>query len=192
MFASYCLQPTVRTPQRHLYQNLAQQSTIIWFITRVCPDATTLLPNSSFIAHQPLFSLPLRTHAHVLAVCATPAQISVQMPILLLPDGTSLPESEVIAQYLLDKCGGGMQAPTPELRAVAALAARLHDQYITPIQVCCCVVLLPSGHWHAARCSRHAAGTHAPAIGQLDVVAKPSMQSPHLASWLPKSSCNIA
>jgi glutathione S-transferase len=59
------------------------------------------------------------------------------MPILLLPDGTSLPESEVITQYLLDKCGGSMQAATPELRAVAALAARIHDQYITPIQVSC-------------------------------------------------------
>jgi glutathione S-transferase len=59
----------------------------------------------------------------------------MQMPILLLPDGTSLPESEVITQYLLDKCGGGMQAATPELRAIAALAARIHDQYITPIQV---------------------------------------------------------
>lgn len=60
-----------------------------------------------------------------------------QMPILLLPDGSSVPESEVIAQYLLDKAGGGMQAPTPELRAVAALATRIHDQYITPIQVRC-------------------------------------------------------
>jgi glutathione S-transferase len=59
----------------------------------------------------------------------------MQMPILLLPDGTSLPESEVITQYLLDKCGGGMRAATPELRAIAALAVRIHDQYITPIQV---------------------------------------------------------
>ncbi|WIA30397.1 hypothetical protein OEZ86_000482 [Tetradesmus obliquus] len=59
-----------------------------------------------------------------------------KMPILLLPDGSSVPESEVIAQYLLDKAGGGMQAPTPELRAVAALATRIHDQYITPIQAC--------------------------------------------------------
>jgi glutathione S-transferase len=61
--------------------------------------------------------------------------VHLQMPILLLPDGSSLPESEVITQYLLDKSGGGMQAATPELRAVAALAARIHDQYITPIQV---------------------------------------------------------
>lgn len=28
-----------------------------------------------------------------------------------------------------------MRADTPELRAVAALATRVHDQYITPIQV---------------------------------------------------------
>ncbi|KAF8069416.1 GST3 [Scenedesmus sp. PABB004] len=62
-----------------------------------------------------------------------------KMPVLLLPGGGVLPESEVIAQYLIDRWAGtgpAMTAATPELRAVAALAARLHDQYITPIQAC--------------------------------------------------------
>lgn len=86
-----------------------------------------------------------------------------KMPILLLPDGSAIPESEVsrpgsaptrhascarlchcrmlpqvIVQYILDKhdgSGPSLRAATPELRAVAALATRIHDQYITPIQV---------------------------------------------------------
>eukprot|EP00775_Hariotina_reticulata_P011007 gene11007-11161_t len=62
-----------------------------------------------------------------------------KMPILVLPNGTALIESEVIVQYILDKwsyAGPSMMAATPELRAVANLAARIHDQYITPIQGC--------------------------------------------------------
>lgn len=62
-----------------------------------------------------------------------------KMPILLLPNGQSLPESEVIAQYVLDKFSGqgpAMMAADPESRAIATLAARIHDQYITPIQAC--------------------------------------------------------
>jgi hypothetical protein len=44
---------------------------------------------------------------------------------------------QVIVQYILDKWGNigpSLLAATPEARATAALAARLHDQYITPIQ----------------------------------------------------------
>eukprot|EP00879_Flechtneria_rotunda_P008174 GHRR01008563.1.p1 GENE.GHRR01008563.1~~GHRR01008563.1.p1 ORF type:complete len:206 (+),score=58.71 GHRR01008563.1:1275-1892(+) len=62
-----------------------------------------------------------------------------KMPVLLLTNGTILPESEVIVQYILDKwegVGPSMKAPTAELRAIATLAARIHDQYITPIQAC--------------------------------------------------------
>ncbi len=32
------------------------------------------------------------------------------MPLLVLPDGTALPESEVITQYLLDKHSSGENA----------------------------------------------------------------------------------
>lgn len=61
------------------------------------------------------------------------------MPLLVLPDGTSLPESQVIESYILDKYKG--QGPdllpeTPEMRALATLAARIHDIYMAPIQGC--------------------------------------------------------
>lgn len=62
-----------------------------------------------------------------------------KMPMLVLPDGTPLPESQVIESYLLDKysaVGPSLLPATPELRAKAALAARLHDLYIAPIQGC--------------------------------------------------------
>ncbi|KAI8466013.1 MAG: glutathione S-transferase [Monoraphidium minutum] len=62
-----------------------------------------------------------------------------KMPLLLLPDGTTIPESEVISQYILDRwegTGPSMRAATPELRAKAALATRVHDLYITSIQAC--------------------------------------------------------
>lgn len=45
---------------------------------------------------------------------------------------------QVIVQYLLDKYsakGPSLLAATPELRAKAALATRIHDLYIAPVQV---------------------------------------------------------
>ncbi|KXZ55975.1 hypothetical protein GPECTOR_2g1527 [Gonium pectorale] len=60
-----------------------------------------------------------------------------KMPLLITADGTPLPESEVISQYLLDKYSGrgaSLVASTPEGRAKAALATRIHDVYIVPIQ----------------------------------------------------------
>ncbi|GAX77121.1 hypothetical protein CEUSTIGMA_g4567.t1 [Chlamydomonas eustigma] len=62
-----------------------------------------------------------------------------KMPLLVLPDGTALPESEVIVQYLLEKhrdVGPSLLAATPELRAKANLITRLHDIYIASIQAC--------------------------------------------------------
>lgn len=62
-----------------------------------------------------------------------------KMPLLVLPDGLSLPESQVIESYLLDKykgVGPDLLPQSPELRAIAALAARIHDIYIAPIQGC--------------------------------------------------------
>ena len=61
-----------------------------------------------------------------------------KMPLLVFPDGSSLPESEVIVQYILDKHskkGPSLLAETPELRAKAALVTRIHDLYIAPVQV---------------------------------------------------------
>ncbi|EFJ50701.1 hypothetical protein VOLCADRAFT_88491 [Volvox carteri f. nagariensis] len=58
-----------------------------------------------------------------------------KMPLLILQDGTPLPESEVISQYLLDKfagCGEPLVAASAEGRAKAALATRIHDVYIGP------------------------------------------------------------
>jgi hypothetical protein len=46
--------------------------------------------------------------------------------------------AQVIAQYVLDRwasSGPSLRAATPELRAKAALATRVHDLYITTIQV---------------------------------------------------------
>lgn len=60
------------------------------------------------------------------------------MPLLVLADGTALPESAVIAGFLLDKHAGqgpSMAAATPEARARGALAVRVHDLYIAPVQV---------------------------------------------------------
>lgn len=62
-----------------------------------------------------------------------------KMPMLVLPDGTALPESQVIETYLVDKyaaTGPSLLPPTPEARARAALAARILDLYITPVQGC--------------------------------------------------------
>ncbi|BDA44426.1 hypothetical protein COCOBI_05-6100 [Coccomyxa sp. Obi] len=59
------------------------------------------------------------------------------MPLLVLPDGTCLPESEVIASYLADKYrdeGASFDLPTPELHAHDKLVQRIHDLYIAPIQ----------------------------------------------------------
>lgn len=48
---------------------------------------------------------------------------------------------QVIEAYLLDKyegVGPSLLPPTPELRAKAQLAGRIHDLYIQPLQVRCC------------------------------------------------------
>lgn len=45
---------------------------------------------------------------------------------------------QVIAQYLLDafhSSGASLTATSPEGRAVSNLVSRIHDQYVTPIQV---------------------------------------------------------
>ncbi|KAF5838786.1 hypothetical protein DUNSADRAFT_2248 [Dunaliella salina] len=62
-----------------------------------------------------------------------------KMPLLLLPDGGAIPESEVIVQYLVDKFssqGPSLSAATPEARAVGNTVTRFVDVYITPIQAC--------------------------------------------------------
>ncbi|PSC73230.1 glutathione S-transferase [Micractinium conductrix] len=62
-----------------------------------------------------------------------------KMPLLVLPDGTPLPESQVIEEYLLVKYAGvgpSLRPPTPELYAKAMLASRIHDLYIQPLQGC--------------------------------------------------------
>ena len=62
-----------------------------------------------------------------------------KMPLLVLPDGLALPESEVISQYICDayaERGPSLIPDDPESRAVAALATRIHDVYLVPIQGC--------------------------------------------------------
>lgn len=60
-----------------------------------------------------------------------------KMPLLVLPDGLALPESEVISQYICHAyadSGPSLVPEDPETRAVAALATRIHDVYLVPIQ----------------------------------------------------------
>ena len=62
-----------------------------------------------------------------------------KMPLLVLPDGTAIPESDTIARYVLDEwaaAGPSFDPGTPALRARANLAARLLDTYISPVQGC--------------------------------------------------------
>eukprot|EP00741_Cyanophora_paradoxa_P017301 tig00020961_g16711.t1 len=58
-----------------------------------------------------------------------------KIPAFRMADGTVLPESELIVQFLVDKYKGQQLVPaTPELRARAAYIARLHDIYMHPHQ----------------------------------------------------------
>ncbi|GMH34109.1 hypothetical protein BSKO_01943 [Bryopsis sp. KO-2023] len=60
-----------------------------------------------------------------------------KMPMLVLPDGLALPESEVISQYICDRykdVGPDFVPADPEKRAKASWVTRLHDLYLTPIQ----------------------------------------------------------
>jgi len=62
-----------------------------------------------------------------------------KMPVLVLPSGEAFPESQVIESYLLDKYRDqepSLIPETSELRARAALIARIHDLYIAPTQGC--------------------------------------------------------
>lgn len=63
-----------------------------------------------------------------------------KMPLLVLPNGLALPESQVIESYILDKYKGQgpdlIPSSTPEARAIAALATRILDVYICSIQGC--------------------------------------------------------
>jgi glutathione S-transferase len=60
-----------------------------------------------------------------------------KMPLLRLPDGTALFESEVIVSYLLDVFSGrgpSLLPDTPAARARMQLLTRLHDVYLAPHQ----------------------------------------------------------
>ena len=61
------------------------------------------------------------------------------MPLLVLPCGTPIPESDTISRFLLDEFGGegpSFDPGSPLLRARSDLAARLLDIYVTPKQGC--------------------------------------------------------
>jgi len=56
-----------------------------------------------------------------------------KMPVLILPDGTTIYESKVISGYILDRWNGTgpkLQASTPEARALAAQINAIHDLYV--------------------------------------------------------------
>jgi hypothetical protein len=61
------------------------------------------------------------------------------MPVLATPEDGNIPESDTIARYLLDKFDGKGPSFRPSsvaARAKSDLLCRLHDVYITSIQVC--------------------------------------------------------
>ena len=61
------------------------------------------------------------------------------MPLLVLPCGTPIPESDTISRFLLDEFkleGPSFDPGSPMLRAKSDLAARLLDVYVTPNQGC--------------------------------------------------------
>jgi glutathione S-transferase len=55
-----------------------------------------------------------------------------KVPALGLDDGTVLPESDVIVQYIDELSGGKLSPATPEARARARLIGRIADLYIAP------------------------------------------------------------
>lgn len=60
-----------------------------------------------------------------------------KMPLLVLPCGTAIPESDTISRYVLDEfkgSGPSFDPGTPLLRARSDLAARILDIYVTPNQ----------------------------------------------------------
>ena len=62
-----------------------------------------------------------------------------KMPLLVLPCGTPIPESDTIARFVLDEYkaeGPSFDPGTPLLRAKSDLAARILDIYVTPNQGC--------------------------------------------------------
>lgn len=59
------------------------------------------------------------------------------MPLLVLPSGEAIPESDTIARFVLDEfraSGPSFDPGTPLLRARSDLAARILDIYVTPNQ----------------------------------------------------------
>lgn len=61
------------------------------------------------------------------------------MPLLVLPCGTAIPESDTISRFILDEYkadGPSFDPGSPLLRARSDLAARILDIYITPNQGC--------------------------------------------------------
>jgi glutathione S-transferase len=60
-----------------------------------------------------------------------------KFPALVLPSGESIWESDIIAEYLIDKynLGARYRPESPEKRARARLYARVHDVYLTTHQV---------------------------------------------------------
>lgn len=60
-----------------------------------------------------------------------------KVPALVLPDGDTIPESEVISQFLVDSFpdrGPSLVGSTPRERAEVTYLTRIHDLYITTVQ----------------------------------------------------------
>jgi hypothetical protein len=74
-----------------------------------------------------------------LSACTRLVMLTVAYVLKYTEHGNFLHVSQVIESYLLDKykgIGPDLLPPTPELRAKAALAARIVDLYICSVQGC--------------------------------------------------------
>lgn len=83
----------------------------------------------------------IKTPKEVAGGMGTPEYLALhpyrKMPVLVLPDGQAIPESEVISGYILDAyqgVGPDFVADTPEKRAKSNWICRAHDINISPIQ----------------------------------------------------------
>lgn len=57
-----------------------------------------------------------------------------KMPLLVTSEGFSIPESDSIARYLMDKDGCDMLPKSIEQRSLCNQIVRIHDIYISPVQ----------------------------------------------------------
>eukprot|EP00245_Coleochaete_scutata_P008107 TRINITY_DN2411_c4_g1_i1.p1 TRINITY_DN2411_c4_g1~~TRINITY_DN2411_c4_g1_i1.p1 ORF type:complete len:328 (+),score=40.82 TRINITY_DN2411_c4_g1_i1:56-1039(+) len=96
-------------------------------------------------------------------------------PLLVLPSGLGIPESEVISEYIMDKyasVGPSFVPKTPELRAVSNTTKRIVDIYIKPAMG----AMYRGGYTAEAR-----SAAIAELARQLDIIERVILADPYVA-----------